>query len=111
MSRSALSCLLLAAFGPGTVLVAGTARAEDPVLFVSAFAPGPKGAIHAFRFDTTQGTLSPLERTGDVEHPFFLALSPDGRFLYSIQPSRSAGRTRNRSPLTASPTARESWSC
>ena len=57
--------------------------ARDLVL-ISAFAPGAAGAIHAYELDARTGTLEPLARTAEVEHPFALALSPDGRFLYSI---------------------------
>jgi 6-phosphogluconolactonase len=69
-----------------------TARAEDPVVFISSFAAGEKAAIHAYRLDVTAGTLTPLSRTGDIEHPFFLALSPDGKFLYSIHAKQFGGK-------------------
>ena len=58
--------------------------AAEPLVFVSAFASGEKAGIHAFRFDTDKGTLKPLKRTTGVNSPFFMALSPDRRFLYSI---------------------------
>ncbi len=67
------------------------ANAEDPLVFISAFSAGDKGAIHAFRFDEPSGRLSPLHRTTDVEHPFFLSLSTDGRFLYSIDGKQFGG--------------------
>jgi 6-phosphogluconolactonase len=60
------------------------APAKDPLVFVTAFAPGEKGGIHAYELDTTAGTLKPVRRTAGVENPFFLALSPGGKFLYSI---------------------------
>lgn len=66
------------------MLTASSLPAADPLVYISAFAPGDKGAIHAFRLDAKAGSLTPLQRTADVEHPFFLALSPDNRFLYSI---------------------------
>lgn len=59
-------------------------RADDPIVFVSAFAAGERGAIHAFRFDDESGQLRLLKRTSDVEHPFFMVVSPDGERLYSI---------------------------
>jgi 6-phosphogluconolactonase len=65
--------------------------ADDPVVFISAFAAGEKGAIHAFRFDSRTGTLKPQHRTTDVQHPFFLVISPDGRFLYSIDTEKFGG--------------------
>jgi 6-phosphogluconolactonase len=58
--------------------------AQQPLVFISAFAPGDEGAIHAYHLDLNSGHLEPAERTPDVEHPFFLALSPDHRFLVSI---------------------------
>jgi 6-phosphogluconolactonase len=65
-------------------LLAVPAFAAEPVVFVSAFASGEKAGIHAFGFDSEAGTLKPLKRTTGVQSPFFIALSPDRRFLYSI---------------------------
>lgn len=65
-------------------LLAVPAFAAEPVVFVSAFASGEKAGIHAFGFDTEKGTLKPLKRATGVQIPFFIALSPDRRFLYSI---------------------------
>lgn len=58
--------------------------ADDATLFVSAFAPGDKGAIHTYQFNSETGALTLQQRTADLEHPFFLAVSADGRFLYAI---------------------------
>lgn len=59
-------------------------RAEEPILFVSAFETGEKGAIHAYRFDSKQGQLHLLQRTTDIQNPFFMAISPNRQFLYAI---------------------------
>jgi len=59
-------------------------HAADHLLFVSAFASGEKAGIHAFRFVDATGTLTPQHRTTDLQNPFFLAVSPDTRFLYAI---------------------------
>ena len=56
---------------------------SDRLIFISAFSSGNDGAIHAYRLDET-GEMTLLQRTTDVEYPFFMALSPDRRFLYSI---------------------------
>lgn len=58
--------------------------AEEPIVFISAFTSGDAGAIHAYRFDSEKGQLKLLQRTTGIENPFFLALSPDRKFLYSI---------------------------
>ena len=71
---------------------ASTAAGEDqPVVFISAFTAGEKGAIHAYQLDLQTGGLKLLQRTNEVEHPFFLAISPKGRFLYSIHATQFGG--------------------
>ncbi len=65
--------------------------AADAVVFVSAFAAGVDGAIHAYRFDADTGQLKLLHRTTDVDNPFFIAISPNGRFLYSIDSKEFGG--------------------
>ena len=56
-----------------------TTAADEPLVFISAFAPGEEGAIHAYKFNPETGELTQVARTADVEHPFFLAVSPDHR--------------------------------
>lgn len=68
-----------------------TAVAEDPVVFVSAFAAGEKGAIHAYAFDTDSGRLKLLHRTTDMDNPFFLAIAPSGKHLYAIDAEKFGG--------------------
>ncbi len=67
------------------------AVAADPVVFVTAFAPGEKGGIHAYELRAEDGSLKPLRRTAGVENPFFLALSPDRKSLYSIHAKQFGG--------------------
>lgn len=80
----ALAAVALAAAAP--------ARAADPLVFISSFEPGDKGAIHAYTFDPTAGALKPLAHTGGVEHPFYLALAPDHKTLYSIHAKAFGGK-------------------
>ena len=68
-----------------------TADADEPLVFISAFAAGDEGAIHAYRLDLKSGELKLVHRTTDVEHPFFLALSPDEKYLYSIHAKKFGG--------------------
>ncbi len=72
-------------------LASVTLFAADPVVFISAFASGDKAGIHAFRFDSKTGGLQPLHRTTDIQNPFFLAVSPDQRFLYAINAEKFGG--------------------
>lgn len=84
--RTFISSLLTVASLPFMPL-----QAADPLVFISAFAPGEKAGIHAFSFDAALGTLQPLHRTSDVQSPFFIAVSPDERFLYSIDAEKFGG--------------------
>src|SRR4051812_23696420 len=65
--------------------------AADPIVFVTAFAPGEQGGIHAYEFDAKAGKLKPLHRTAVADNPFFLALSPNNRFLYSTHAKQFGG--------------------
>lgn len=66
--------------------------AQEPLVFVSSFAPGDQGAIQAFHLDVTSGRLKPAMKTTGVENPFFLALSPSRKFLYSIHAKNFGGK-------------------
>lgn len=68
----------------GALFMTQAARADDLLLFVSAFNSGPDGAIHAYRLNTTTGSLDLVHRNTEVQNPFFLAFSPNKKFLYSI---------------------------
>ena len=58
---------------------------HEHLVFITSSAPGDAGAITAFRLYATTGTLESLGRRADIENPFFIALSPDRKFLYSVQ--------------------------
>ena len=73
---------------------AQTSSTDRLLVFISSFAGANDGAIQAFHLDRADGTLTPARRTTGIENPFFLALSPDRRFLYSIQ-ARQFGGTEN----------------
>lgn len=84
MIRNLLHSFLVVLVGASVSLIASRLSAEEPLVFISAFAAGDEGAIHAYQLDVASGKLRSLAKTTDVEHPFFLAVSPDNRFLYSI---------------------------
>ena len=71
---------------------ANYSMSAETIIFVSSFAPGDQGAIQALTLDLDNGALKPLARTNGVENPFFLALSPDKRFLYSIHAKKFGGK-------------------
>ncbi len=54
-------------------------------VFITSNLPGDAGAITSFRLDTEKGILEQSGRYTDIENPFFICLSPNRRFLYSVQ--------------------------
>ncbi|NDF00154.1 MAG: hypothetical protein EB034_18045 [Verrucomicrobia bacterium] len=68
------------------------AQTAEPLVFISAFAPGTNGAILAFQLNPTTGVLKPLHRTEGVENPFFMVVSRDQKFLYSIHAKSFGGK-------------------
>jgi len=77
---------------PESLRSVAAAPASNPTLFVSAFEP--QGAIHAYTLDMKTGRLDKRAKTSGVEHPFFLALSPDRKFLYSIHAKNFGGKDK-----------------
>jgi 6-phosphogluconolactonase len=53
-------------------------------VYVSSFSAGEKGGIEALQLCLDKGQLTRLARTGGLENPFYIAISPDRRFLYSV---------------------------
>lgn len=80
--------LLLAAFAFGI----RPSLAEERTVFISAFASGEKGAIHAYTLDLETGSLKLIRRNTDVANPFYLAVSPNQKILYSIHTKQFGGK-------------------
>ena len=74
--KALLSCLAI-------LSVAGLAHAEKLQVFIGTGSKDAEG-IYQCTFDTEKGRLSKPELAAEIERPGFLALSPDGKFLYSL---------------------------
>jgi 6-phosphogluconolactonase len=71
-----------------------TTAAADPLVFVSAFAQGDQGGIHAYEFNSTDGQLKALQHTPGALNPFFLALAPNRKFLYATYAKQFGGQDK-----------------
>ena len=87
MAEMLIFCLV----GVGVMVPLDSVLGEGPLVFITSFAPGEAGAIHAMRLDAEQGILTEVNTTTDVENPFFIALSPNRKYLYSIHASQFGG--------------------
>lgn len=72
--------------------LAAEVEADGPLVLVSSFVSKEQGAIHAYRLDQTAGKLQFLTKTSGVENPFFLAVSPDKKLLFSIHAKQFGGK-------------------
>ncbi len=77
--RGAFALFAATAIGAGAAV-----NSNEALVFVSSFKPGKDGAIEAFRLNVKSATLTPLRRAANVENSYFITLSPDQKFLYSI---------------------------
>ncbi len=85
--------LLCVMFSAASVFAADNSGGSDLLVFITAFAPGDEGAIHACHLNVKTGELKPIHRTTGIEHPFFMALSPDRKYLYAIDaPGEFSGK-------------------
>ena len=69
-----------------------TASADESLVFATSFVAGENGAIQAYRLDVAAGALKPVHRTTGIENPYFIVVSRDQKFLYSIN-AKSFGGT------------------
>src|ERR1700690_4342111 len=70
---------------PAILALAFAPALSAQILYVGAYTnvPDSKG-ISAFRFDAASGKLAPLGLMAETTSPSFLAVSPNGRFLYAV---------------------------
>ncbi len=59
-------------------------EAKQYLVFITSCAGGEDGAITAFTLNSESGSLEEVQRYTDVENPFFLALAPNRKALYSV---------------------------
>ncbi len=91
MTRDLMRFLLPIVVGVVLDTVAQKTDANEPLVFISAFARGADGAIHAYQLELDTGQLKQVHRTTNVEQPFFMAVSPDDKFLYAIHAPEKFG--------------------
>jgi 6-phosphogluconolactonase len=66
--------------------LAGAAAAQPAgqLVYVGTYTGEKSQGIYAFRFDASTGALTPLGLAAETRNPSFLALHPNGRFLYAV---------------------------
>src|SRR5262245_59661910 len=75
-----------------SIVQSTSSMAAAPLVFISSFTSGEQGGVHAYEFDSREGKLKAIRRTTGVDNPFFLAISPDRKVLYSIHARQFGGK-------------------
>jgi len=88
MTRYLVLVLISAILG----IVAPRVRADERLVFITAFTAGEKGAIHAYQLDLDSAKLKLVQRTTDAQNPFYLAVSPNQKYLYAIHAKTFGGK-------------------
>lgn len=84
-----LRIFLVAACGAPVLLAVLSARGEEKEtgalrVYIGTYSGGPGQGIFLAKFDPATGELVDVEHAGDAVKPSFLALHPNGKFLYAV---------------------------
>lgn len=67
-----------------TMLATASARAAEATFYLGTYTkPGKSQGIYVGTLDTDTGKLGPVKLAAEAKSPSFVALSPDGKFLYA----------------------------
>jgi 6-phosphogluconolactonase len=56
----------------------------DWTMYVGTYTRGASKGIYAYKFQSGSGKLTPIGLAGQTSNPSFLAVHPNGRFLYAV---------------------------
>lgn len=94
MTQELLRYVLPFALGAFASATVHAADAKELLVFISAF-DAKKGGLFACKLEAKTGRLEVIRRTADARQPFFLALSPDRKFLYATHAPETFGGKEN----------------
>jgi 6-phosphogluconolactonase len=67
------------------IALASSAFAADSYLaYIGTYSTGESKGIYAYRYDAKSGKMSSLGLAAETENPSFVAVSPNGHFLYAV---------------------------
>lgn len=66
------------------LLLAGNCFAQEFYLFTGTYTNGDSKGIYVYRFNAATGDATPVSIAAGVDHPSYLALSPNGKYLYAV---------------------------
>jgi 6-phosphogluconolactonase len=94
---SFVSLVILAsssALGRAAELAVAGDKADKLLVYVGTYTQGLSKGIYLTRLDLSRGTLEPATVAAEVANPSFLAIAPEGKFLYAIGELNELGGKR-----------------
>src|SRR5258708_18160585 len=83
--RTCVAELLASALWIPCALAAKKASANgEYFVYIGTYTRQDSKGIYAYRFHPADGKLTPIGLAGETTNPSFLAVHPNGRFLYSV---------------------------
>ena len=61
-----------------------TSFAAESIVYIGTYTRKQSKGIYAFRFDDSNGKMTPLGLMAETPNPSFLAFHPSGNFLYAV---------------------------
>jgi 6-phosphogluconolactonase len=90
-------CLILLVFAGAMFSASAQEKAKPPApkryfAYIGTYTEKTKSkGIYAFRFDDTSGKLSPIGAVAETTNPSFLAVHPNGKYLYAVNETSKFG--------------------
>ncbi len=83
-ARALLALIVTGSVFLGALRADAAAQSEGRLVYIGSYTGQKSKGIHAFRFNEKTGALTPLGLVAETRSPSFLALHPNGRFLYAV---------------------------
>lgn len=71
----------------------GTAMAAETLVFIGTYTRGESKGIYAFKMNDKTGALAPLGVVAETQSPSFLAIHPNGKYLYAVNETNGGSVT------------------
>ena len=90
MSKSTVAAFIVAAMlmwallSPGAQAAKNASASGDYFVYIGTFTGENSKGIYAYRFHSADARLTPIGLVAEITNPTFLAIHPNGRFLYSV---------------------------
>jgi 3-carboxymuconate cyclase len=84
MRTIVLALLTAALWMPGAASAKKPSASSDYFVYVGTYTGPESKGIYAYRFHPADGKLTPIGLAAEIASPSFLAIHPNGKFVYAV---------------------------